>query len=425
MPIPSSPAPLRAAGEDFQPRDLAGLALLCARSWGVPRAAVMERLESTDWEEAERRLSEGRPVSLDLGAVDLLASRTFRSGLGASRPDPGSPVPGHLFCGVRPLGDGRMEAAMAACPDRAFLSGHPEYRTCGAVTLSACGIPGILGPALHRRLDLDLGPMKAAPRDAVSRLPAWCTEENFAGTAALILSAVAVNGHPVFSGSPADRLRNLRENRLDGVFHISSARAAAGAIRGFGTDPAEIRLAASYDSGLDEIVWRACAFSTRSGRSLFLGIVRAGLSGGENTPCCPAAPAALLLRQAEKHLSEKSGPAALLIKTIIAAGGSPAADHVSRIFLKNGSVHVLLRGLPGRDGQAEIRFGTTGPALYEEPGKPPAAVPFSRFSPETALASLMTYVLTGRLLSSPADGQERYMPGMSRADSAPAMAPGF
>ena len=247
MPIPASPVPLRAAGEGFQPRDLAGLALLCARAWGVPRAAVMERLERTDWEEAEHRLSQRRPVSLDLGTVDLLASRTFRSGLGASRPDPGSPVPGHLFCGVRPLGDGRMEAAMAACPDRAFLSGHPEYRTCGAVTLSACGIPGILGPALHRRLDLDLGPMKAAPRDAVSRLPAWCTEENFAGTAALILSAVAVNGHPVFSGSPADRLRNLRENRLDGVFHISSARAAAGAIRGFGTDPAEIRLAASYD----------------------------------------------------------------------------------------------------------------------------------------------------------------------------------
>ena len=241
MPIPASPVPLRAAGEGFQPRDLAGLALLCARAWGVPRAAVMERLERTDWEEAEHRLSQRRPVSLDLGTVDLLASRTFRSGLGASRPDPGSPVPGHLFCGVRPLGDGRMEAAMAACPDRAFLSGHPEYRTCGAVTLSACGIPGILGPALHRRLDLDLGPMKAAPRDAVSRLPAWCTEENFAGTAALILSAVAVNGHPVFSGSPADRLRNLRENRLDGVFHISSARAAAGAIRGFGTDPAEIR----------------------------------------------------------------------------------------------------------------------------------------------------------------------------------------
>lgn len=41
MPIPASPAPLRAAGEGFQPRDLAGLALLCARSWGVPRAAVM------------------------------------------------------------------------------------------------------------------------------------------------------------------------------------------------------------------------------------------------------------------------------------------------------------------------------------------------------------------------------------------------
>ena len=44
MPIPASPVPLRAAGEGFQPRDLAGLALLCARSWGVPRAAVMERL---------------------------------------------------------------------------------------------------------------------------------------------------------------------------------------------------------------------------------------------------------------------------------------------------------------------------------------------------------------------------------------------
>lgn len=57
MPIPASPVPLRAAGEGFQPRDLAGLALLCARSWGVPRAAVMERLERTDWEEAEHRLS--------------------------------------------------------------------------------------------------------------------------------------------------------------------------------------------------------------------------------------------------------------------------------------------------------------------------------------------------------------------------------
>ena len=117
MPIPASPAPLRAAGEGFQPRDLAGLALLCARSWGVPRAAVMERLERTDWEEAEHRLSQRRPVSLDLGTVDLLASRTFRSGLGASSPNPGSPVPGRLLCGVRPLGDGRMEAAMAACLD--------------------------------------------------------------------------------------------------------------------------------------------------------------------------------------------------------------------------------------------------------------------------------------------------------------------
>ena len=163
MPIPASPDPLRAAGEGFQPRDLAGLALLCARSWGVPRAAVMERLERTDWEEAERRLSQRRPVSLDLGTVDLLASRTFRSGLGASSPNPGSPVPGRLLCGVRSLGDGRMEAAMAACLDRSFLSGHPEYRNCGAVTLSACGPPGLLGPALHRRLDLDLGPMKAAP----------------------------------------------------------------------------------------------------------------------------------------------------------------------------------------------------------------------------------------------------------------------
>ena len=115
MPIPASPAPLRAAGEGFQPRDLAGLALLCARSWGVPRAAVMERLEITDWEEAERRLLQRRPVSLDLGTVDLLASRTFRSGLGASSPNPGSPVPGRLLCGVRSLGDGRMEAAMAAC----------------------------------------------------------------------------------------------------------------------------------------------------------------------------------------------------------------------------------------------------------------------------------------------------------------------
>ncbi len=200
MPIPASPAPLRAAGEGFQPRDLAGLALLCARSWGVPRAAVMERLERTDWEEAEHRLSQRRPVSLDLGTVDLLASRTFRSGLGASSPNPGSPVPGRLLCGVRPLGDGRMEAAMAACLDRSFLSGHPEYRNCGAVTLSACGPPGLLGPALHRRLDLDLGPMKAAPRDGGSPLPAWCTEENFARTAALVLSALAEGGSPAVSG---------------------------------------------------------------------------------------------------------------------------------------------------------------------------------------------------------------------------------
>ena len=220
MPIPASPAPLRAAGEGFQPRDLAGLALLCARSWGVPRAAVMERLEITDWEEAERRLLQRRPVSLDLGTVDLLASRTFRSGLGASSPNPGSPVPGRLLCGVRSLGDGRMEAAMAACLDRSFLSGHPEYRNCGAVTLSACGPPGLLGPALHRRLDLDLGPMKAAPRDGGSPLPAWCTEENFARTAALVLSAVAEGGSPAVSGSPVERLGHLRENRLDGVFQI-------------------------------------------------------------------------------------------------------------------------------------------------------------------------------------------------------------
>lgn len=236
MPIPASPAPLRAAGEGFQPRDLAGLALLCARSWGVPRAAVMERLEITDWEEAERRLLQRRPVSLDLGTVDLLASRTFRSGLGASSPNPGSPVPGRLLCGVRSLGDGRMEAAMAACLDRSFLSGHPEYRNCGAVTLSACGPPGLLGPALHRRLDLDLGPMKAAPRDGGSPLPAWCTEENFARTAALVLSALAEGGSPAVSGSPVERLGHLRENRLDGVFQISSAR-AAGEIRGFGDGP--------------------------------------------------------------------------------------------------------------------------------------------------------------------------------------------
>ncbi|MDY5485418.1 MAG: hypothetical protein SPF94_01515, partial [Desulfovibrio sp.] len=324
MPIPASPVPLRAAGEGFQPRDLAGLALLCARSWGVPRAAVMERLERTDWEEAEHRLSQRRPVSLDLGTVDLLASRTFRSGLGASSPNPGSPVPGRLLCGVRPLGDGRMEAAMAACLDRSFLSGHPEYRNCGAVTLSACGPPGLLGPALHRRLDLDLGPMKAAPRDGGSPLPAWCTEENFAQTAALVLSALAEGGSPAVSGSPVERLGHLRENRLDGVFQISSAR-AAGEIRGFGTAPAEIRLAASYDSGLDEIVWRACAFNTRSGRSLFLGIVRAGLSGPDQGPSCPAAPAGLLLRQTESLLTGKSETATLLIKTIIAAGGSQAA----------------------------------------------------------------------------------------------------
>lgn len=424
MPIPASPAPLRAAGEGFQPRDLAGLALLCARSWGVPRAAVMERLEITDWEEAERRLLQRRPVSLDLGTVDLLASRTFRSGLGASSPNPGSPVPGRLLCGVRSLGDGRMEAAMAACLDRSFLSGHPEYRNCGAVTLSACGPPGFLGPALHRRLDLDLGPMKAAPRDGGSPLPAWCTEENFARTAALVLSAVAEGGSPAVSGSPVERLGHLRENRLDGVFQISSAR-AAGEIRGFGTDPAEIRLAASYDSGLDEIVWRACAFNTRSGRSLFLGIVRAGLSGPDQGPSCPAAPAALLLRQTESLLTGKSETATLLIKTIIAAGGSQAAGQVSRIFLKDGAVHVLLKDLPGREGQAEFSFGTKGPALYEEPGKPPAVIPFSRFSPETSLARLMTDVLTGRRLPSPASGQNRYIPGMSRADSAPAMAPGF
>lgn len=235
---------------------------------------------------------------------------------------------------------------------------------------------------------------------------------------------MAEGGSPAVSGSPVERLGHLRENRLDGVFQISSAR-AAGEIRGFGTAPAEIRLAASYDSGLDEIVWRACAFNTRSGRSLFLGIVRAGLSGPDQGPSCPAAPAGLLLRQTESLLTGKSETATLLIKTIIAAGGSQAADHVSRIFLKDGAVHVLLKDLPGREGQAEFSFGTKGPALYEEPGKPPAVIPFSRFSPETSLTRLMTDVLTGRRLPSPASGQNRYIPGMSRADSAPAMAPGF
>lgn len=422
MPIPSARAPLREAGDCFQSRDLAGLALLCARSWGMPRATIMERLEHTDWEEAEHRLAQGSPVSLDLGTVDLRSSRTFRSGLGAFRSAPGSPVPGRLLCGIRPLGDGRMEAAVAAGPERAFLSKYPEYRNCGAVALSACGLPGILGPALHRRLDLDLGPMKAAPGDAVSRLPAWCTEEDFACTAALVLSAAAGDGHSAISGSSMERLTRLRQNRLDGVFFVSSARVTDGEIRGFGAGPAEIRLAASYDQGLDEIVWRACAFNTRSGRFLFLGTVRAVLSDWDHGP---AAPAALLLRQAENSFTGKSEPATLFMKSVIAVGESPSAGHVRRIFLKNGAVHMLLTGIPGQEEPAEISFGTKGPALYEEHGKVPAIIPFPRFPPETSLALLISDVLTGRRLPSSSNSPSRYIPGTPRTDSAPATAPGF
>ena len=395
MPIPSAASAFRTSADGFSARDLAGLALLCARYWGARREDVLERLERADWDEAERRLSMGRPASLDLGAVDLAKSRTFRTELAGSLLQAFPSVPGRLLCGVRPLSDGRFEAAMSAGPENSFLNLHPACRGAGAVTLAACGSPGVVVPALRRRLSLDLGPLQAAPPKALPALPSWCSEEGFARAASLFLSAAAEEGQPLLIGRAADRLARLRENGMDGIFQTCAVRVPAGEFPGLGTGTAEVRLAAAYDPGLDELVWRAAALS--AGKCLVLGTVRAELAAQSVRSAGPAAPAALLMKQACAHLAGGDSLQSLRRRTIIACGTGPAAGRTEAVFLRGGSVHVVFRDTPGPGSAAELSFGLRGPALFEAEGARPAAVPFQREDP-SALANLIAGAVSGRFL---------------------------